>query len=342
MIFGTEDFKYIAGNPGPNSASMQKEKRIEEAIEYLKTIRTRSYVTVPPVDRDFVLSNGKKMNIVLGNFSNMINLTYGERTGSCMRIGGAGKSLYDFCLKDENGFHIRFSNPKNSKFISRVSGFRNGNTVFLNELRYAEDIEYTNKDVVEACKLIANELIELTKDSPCPIENVVISPYYSMEESNMPVQKSEIQNPQQGLKNFYTDIRSKLIVLSTTSQTKNIVTPKLGLKNVPKYPVARDKKNILYNKAGQEYLAHLKSLDQILSGVPVEELDISVDEKVAVCLVGEDWCVTIDKEGHIEKYIMNNTNNEQAAITEVQAALQYVKENLEKELVISNTVSLRM
>ena len=33
-----------------------------------------------------------------------MNLTYGERTGACMRIGGAGKSLYNFCLKDENGF----------------------------------------------------------------------------------------------------------------------------------------------------------------------------------------------------------------------------------------------
>ena len=44
------------------------------------------------------LKNGKKINIVVGNFSNIINLTYGERTGACMRIGGAGKSLFNFCL----------------------------------------------------------------------------------------------------------------------------------------------------------------------------------------------------------------------------------------------------
>ena len=117
------------------------------------------------------------MHVVVGNFTHPSNLTHGERTGACMRIGGAGKSLFDFCLEDDNGFHIRFVNPKTGKFVSRVSGFRNGNTVFLNELRFSEDSEYTNKDVVEACKLIARELIEVSKESELPIDNVVVTDF---------------------------------------------------------------------------------------------------------------------------------------------------------------------
>ena len=342
MVFGAEDFKYIASNPGPNASTMLKEKRIEKAVQLLKTIRTRDYVTVPPVDQDFTLKNGKKMNIVVGNFSNIMNLTYGERTGACMRIGGAGKSLFNFCLEDENGFHIRFSNPDNGNFVSRVSGFRNGNTVFLNELRFSTDSNYTNKDVVEACKLIADELIRLSKNSTLPIENVVITPYYSMKESGMQSKKLGITDPQQGMEKFYTDVSSTSIILSTSNPNNELVPPKLGVKGVPKYPVKRDKQKILYNRECWEYVAHLKSLDQVLSGRAIDNIDVVVDENLIVCLAGEDWCVTIDKDGNLNEYIMNNTNNKQQAIEEVQSALMYLKQNLDKEITISNSVSLGM
>ena len=179
-LFGNEDFKLIASNPGPNSSSMVKEKRISKAVEYLRKIRTRDYVSVPPMDKDFELKNGKKMNAVVGNFSNPINLTYGERTGACMRIGGAGSSLYDFCLNNDHGFHIRFCNPITGGFVSRVSGFRNGNTVFLNQLRTSTDSRYTNEDVIEACKLVAQELVELSRGSNSPIDNVVVTNDYAM------------------------------------------------------------------------------------------------------------------------------------------------------------------
>lgn len=342
MVFGAEDFKYIASNPGPNASTMVKEKRIEKALESLRTIRNRQYVSVPSVDQDFTLKNGKNINIVVGNFSNPINLTYGERTGACMRIGGAGRSLYNFCLEDDNGFHIRFSDPNTGKFISRVSGFRNGNTVFLNELRNSENLKFNNKEVVEACQLIAQELINLSKDSTLPIDNVVITPHYAMQDSGMSEQELGIANPQQGMKRFYTDVSSTSVVLATSFQNNQLVPVKLGVKKVPKYPVKRDKQMILYNKEGQERVAHLKSLDQVLSGSVVEEVDIEVDEKIVVCFTGEDWCVTIDKEGNLNEFIMNNTNNKKQALDEVQKALAYLKENLVKEVTISNNVSLGM
>lgn len=342
MVFGTENFKYIASNPGPNASTMLKENRIEKAVQLLKTIRTRDYVTVPPVDQDFTLKNGKKINIVVGNFSNIINLTYGERTGACMRIGGAGKSLFNFCLEDENGFHIRFSNPDTGNFVSRVSGFRNGNTVFLNQLRYSEDLSYTNKDIVEACKLIADELIRLSKNSSFPIENVVITSDYSMKYSNMLEKNLGISDPQLGMKKFYTDVSSTSIVLSTSNQNNELVEPKLGVKGIPKYPVKRDKQKILYNRDCQEYVAHLKSLDQVLSGYAVDDVDIEIDQNLIVCFAGEDWCVTIDKDGNLNEYIMSNTNNKQQAIDEVQSALMYLRQNLDKEITISNNVSLGM
>lgn len=342
LLFGDEDFKLIAGNPGPNSASMVKKDRIAKAINLVKMIRERDYVTVPPVDKDFTLSNGKKMNIVVGNFSNMMNLTYGERTGACMRIGGAGESLFKFCLEDDNGFHIRFVNPQTGALVSRVSGFRNGNTVFLNQLRDSIDSEYSDLNVVEACRLIAEEMIKLSEDSPTPIDNVVVSPHYAMKKSGMPSENIGVSDIQKGMKNFYTDVTSTSIILATSTGDRKLVPVKLGNHGLKKYLVQRDKKKILYDKAAGECVTHLKVVDQILSGVSIDMVTAEVREDILFCYAGEDWCIYVDKNGQIDNFILNNSNNKELAIAEMQEALEYIKNNLSNEINIAQNATLGM
>lgn len=342
MVFGDENFKYIASNPGRNSASMSKERRIDKAIKCLKIIRNRKFLTIPPFDKNYILKNGKKVNIVVGNVSNIINLTYGERTESCMRIGGAGSSLFDFCLENENGFHIRFSDPNTGEFISRVSGFRNGNTVFLNQLRNSENTNYTNRDVVDACKFAAQEIVRISKNSHLPIDNIVITPTYSMGSSGMPAKNLGIDDPQEGMKKFYTDVSENSIVLATGNPNNELLPFKLGVKEVPKYPVQRDKKRILYNRECVEYINHLKILDQVLSGKNIDNISIENTNNYNVCFAGEDWCVMADKDGNIDKYIMSNTNNKAQSIKEAEEALNYLKQNLEKEITLSSGMSLGM
>ena len=63
-----------------------------------------------------------------------------------MRSFGKGDNLFRFCNLDPRGFHITFTDEEGN-YLSRVSGFRNGNTVFLNELRYSVDGRYSNEDV---------------------------------------------------------------------------------------------------------------------------------------------------------------------------------------------------
>ena len=133
-LLGKEDSDLIISNPGPNSASLKAEERLKKVPEEILIQFKRKYITVPPMDLDVSLENGKKIHVDIGDITSTINLTYGERTGACMRIGGAGSSLFDFCLENENGFHVRLTNPITGNFISRVSGFRNGNTVVLNQL----------------------------------------------------------------------------------------------------------------------------------------------------------------------------------------------------------------
>ena len=111
----------------------------------------------------------KKMQVIVGIFTHHSNITHGERTGACMRIGGVGESLFDFCLGNTNGFHILFRDSQAVEYIFRVSGFRNGNTVFLNGLRVSCNLDaYSNEEVVAACQRVAELLIEKSKESTCP------------------------------------------------------------------------------------------------------------------------------------------------------------------------------
>ena len=75
-----------------------------------------------------------------------INLTLGERTDACMRVYGHANSLLTFTCTNPKGFHIRFEN-EDGEFISRVTGYRLGNTVILNQLRLSLDNNITNADI---------------------------------------------------------------------------------------------------------------------------------------------------------------------------------------------------
>ena len=133
-LLGKENAILMATNPGPNFANLNKTERLNQVSAYLRKMYARDKINIPAIDESIKLSSGNIINVNVGNFTNPINLTYGERTGACMRIGGVGKDLFDFCIENPAGFHIRFSS-EDGKFVSRVSGFRKGNTVFLNELR---------------------------------------------------------------------------------------------------------------------------------------------------------------------------------------------------------------
>lgn len=95
LLFGYDNYKLLSTDPPPKKSSATMEERLKLAIEYVIAMYKRKYVTVPPLDIDIEVKN-KKINVVVGNITNMINLTYGERTESCMRIEGLGKSLFDF------------------------------------------------------------------------------------------------------------------------------------------------------------------------------------------------------------------------------------------------------
>ena len=306
QILGPKDARLIKTNPGPNSAYMylENDERLKKSIEYTINNYKRQKNTIPPLNETFDLEKGKKkIDIIIGNFTDSSNLTHGERTGACMRIGGVGSSLYDFCLKDPNGFHIRFEDPDTHEYISRVSGFRNGNTVFLNELRFSCLQTYSNENVAEACRIAAKKIIELSADSSCPIENVVITKKYAIRELNDEVEYLGITNNKEGLKNFYSDIANNGVVLATSQPDGSLVPIDFDKSKVPFYPTARSKPRFLY--CSNDLLSRINrvaSIKKLLDGISYTELNnITFDEGIIYGIVSDDWYIYLDYNFNIHQ-----------------------------------------
>ena len=126
------------------------------------------------------------------SFSKEVLLT-GIFTDSCLRTCGNDNDLFHYCLIDKNGFIIRIANS-NGDFIGRAAGFRNGNFVFINQLRTIYDvggIGYKGKfaseqnEIIDVLKHACQEMISISKNNSLEkvkIDYVFITRSYSLEE----------------------------------------------------------------------------------------------------------------------------------------------------------------
>ena len=305
-LFEQENCSFLIHNPRPNESSMSKDDRIQKAKDYYTKMYERESITVPPIRKDYEIGENKKLKVVLGDVANPINLTLGERTGACMRIGGAGKSLFDFCALNENGFHIRFEDPETGKFISRVSCFRNGNTIFANQLRNSLDSKYSSEDLIKCLEKVANDLIGISKDSEMPIDNVVISNSFAAKNKGITIDLG-VSDIKSGFNYFYSDVTNNAILLTSSNEGK-LVPVQLST-NLPKYqPLRLETKKYLDNESAVNAVNHIKTVEKMLTGEPLENTELVKDAKIAI--TGEDWYIYVDQMGNIHNKVIDGINKQ--------------------------------
>lgn len=327
-ILGRDNYRAIAANEGKNKADMSKSERLSRVPRLIQGMYAREEITTPPIDKTYETIDGKKINVVLGNSTNMINLSYGERTNSCLRIGGAFNNLFEFCIHDKNGFHVRFTDPETGEFISRVSGIRNGNTIFFNELRDSENPNYNNEQIIEVLNQLSNELIEMTKDEDCPIDNVVITYDYAMrdyEQSAVPTGLKDYPNAFYG-KRFNIPFDGKFVLLKSTSPIGELVPYEFGADLARTYETQRDKVVTLTSpELAYEKVVQLQLIDSVLKGYEIDELTINVPNNIDMCIAGEDWCIYKDNEGNIHQFVVEMSKHKNRALEEMKVALEQMK-----------------
>ena len=316
VLFGREDYKLIVANAGNYRASRSKVYRIENCKKLLLDAYRKQYISVPPIDKNYVTDTNKTINVVIGNSTNPMNLTYGERTSACLRCGGIFNDLFEFCIRNKNGFHIRFSDPITGKFISRVSGIRNGNTLFLNELRNSKHEEYSNDDLYDCLNKVADDIVSISSKSKYPIENVIITSDYALKGYENLSVPNNIENTHDAFfgMRFNLNPNGKCIKLYPKGKDLNYTF----LEDTVDYRTQRDKiikyENMIKASAA---IARIEMIDKLLSGIDIKMISDHVKYDIREAYVGEDWYVYIDNNDEIHTYIMNNSINKDRAQEEI-------------------------
>ena len=326
LLFGEENFEFFRKNPGPNAAHyIVGGARVIKAEEYISKMFKREYITVPPINE--VISNNsgnKSLRVVVGDVTSMINFTYGERTGACMRIGGVADSLFDFAMTNDSGFHIRFEDPSTGEFVSRITCFRNGNTLFFNQLRKSTSPDYDDNDLCEICNKVANELVERTSNSLYPINNVIISSGIAMGKYVTKLQGVNFDNILEGYSTFYNDLTGTKYVLATSAKDKPYEEFVPGPDNAEKYPVLRSKvKSYEDAKNAVTRINQLKAINQLMVDKSLGEVEPLKNDEVVFAITGEDWYLYVDNKGNVQRKILDNLpeSKRDKAQMELKAAL---------------------
>ena len=159
----------------------QMSKRSKSTVPYVSgTLGDYSYSIYDPHDTDILLA--------------------GIRTDACFKVDGNDNDFLHYCALDKNGFVLKIDDH-DGNFIARGSGFRNGNYVYINQLRtiydeggdgyegiYKSEKEEIINTFYVACKDIVNASQNNTKETD-KIDYVFVNNAYAL--SNRPYNVSE-------------------------------------------------------------------------------------------------------------------------------------------------------
>ena len=163
---------------------------IEIAKELVCKRALRKDFTVP-----FINGNTNNYKYFMYDILDDSYLLSGIETHSCFKCDGTDNDFFHYCALDKNGFVIKITDNEGN-MVARVSGFRDGNTVLINQLRTIYDLgnnDYANKSDSEtqqiidtlktACRdIILNSFIEESEEER--IKYIFITRSYAMEQQD--------------------------------------------------------------------------------------------------------------------------------------------------------------
>ena len=161
-------------------SELDKEKRVASASKYISLAAKNVKSTIPYVSCEV---NGIKTERYKNNDPSI--LVSGIDTDACFKIGGIDNDFLLYTMFNKNGIVIKVTD-EDGKFLGRVAGFRNGNTLFFNQARTILDVhgnptkesnELTGK-IRASIEAWAKKVVEATKDTAEPIDYVVILKAY--------------------------------------------------------------------------------------------------------------------------------------------------------------------
>jgi len=302
---------------------------INSASELVCKMATRNNSTVPYI-------NGETLNYKYSLYDSHDTsiLTCGIDTDSCFRIDGYDNDFLYYCALDKNGFVIKITDSFDN-FIGKASGFRNGNCVFINQLRtiydeggniYNGEYENEKKEIIEAFKKACEDIISISQNNSSEIDKidfVFVTQSYSLTDYDSNV-SNDIENfigePinldcddwKEFIYNtrflsesdydcpFETDYGNYSLICMASSKKDNINKDDLIFKDVPAVYERKRNKIIITDNPSVGLCKKINNIEAIKSYLTPDDFTFVEIPESSVVFIGDNWYI-IYNNGEIVK-----------------------------------------
>lgn len=252
-------------------------------------------------------------------------LLTGIYTDACFRVDGNDNDFLHYCALDKNGFVIKITDYYNH-FIARASGFRNGNCIFINQLRTIYDRcgndyrgNYTSEqnEIIETFKKACENIVTISgqnNQEVDKIEYVFVTKSYSLKDYSTNVCDSVIEeigdapmdNDSEDWKKFVENTKNlqrcydcfttdygdyELICMASIKEPEEISPKDIKPKNVDALYERKRTPIIVTNQIDESIMRKIDKIRGIKLYLEEKECELIEIPKQSVILTGDNWYI---------------------------------------------------
>ncbi len=192
-------------------------------------------------------------------------------------------------------------------------------------MRYSNNNEkFPIEEVDHALIMLCEDIIEKSKESKYPIDNVVINSAYGYVDQDC-LTNLNVRSIQTGFERFYFDTGNIAIVVATSSKDKEFEELKLNKDHAPLYEVQRGKTIEYYDdfKKAKDKIRRIDAIKQLLEGKEYQNIDIiNFENEPKYVVANDDFYIMVD----INNQIRGDYLNDERARNEYEENLERVEE----------------
>ena len=325
-ILGKEVAKKIYDNDGMALASPTV--RLNVACDLLSAMTTRKESTVP-----YISGTYRNYRYSMYDATDETLLTAGLDTNACFRCCSTDNDFLHYCALDKNGFVIKLTDSEGN-FIGRASGFRNGNGIYINQLRTIYDKKASAYDsereaIIKTFEQACNDIVEISqnnKDENDKIDFVVVTKSYILDETKsnisdktasvigndpMDTESEDWKNFKKNTRNlreaanYFTTDYSNYSLICMKSAIGELTPDKIKKGDVPAVYI-RKRNPITVHEPGEKIETTVNRIRAIFSHQTGKEYEYIKLPQDCEIMTGDNWYAILGNQGLIDSCYLPN------------------------------------
>ncbi len=303
---------------------------IDASVDLLSKKFFRDKSTVPYIEGEYL-----NYRYSMYDSQDVDILLCGYETDSCFAVGSNDNDFLHYCSLHKDGFVIRLTNTL-GEFIGKASGFRNGNCVYINQLRTIYDDgnnefegnnESEKQEIIQTFKQACQDIVRMSyenKEDTLKIDYVFVTKSYFLDDypeavsdrvckkigdnpmnTNCPSWYEYVNNTQNldesnNGKPFYTDFGSYPIICMASSKGTNfMITVDMKSKDVPAVYKRKRTPIKVFTEINTDIAEKVNRIAAVYSYLNDNDFELVDLSSVHCIFMGDNWYIGLKDKGFI-------------------------------------------